>query len=437
MPESSPRPDAPRHGRLTADLKYRLLLQISQTMSGTLDLDEILNHLLDTIRLILDYDAAGVFVLNRQDLHPRTAERASQLIAGMAARGFDPRPADHDPMLFKGKGIIGHVIKTGETVVAPDVTLNPYYIAGRATTRSEIAVPIVLHRATIGALNIESDALGAFNDSDIDVLAFFAEAAAVSIEKAMLHRQLLEKKRIEDQLHIAQEVQARLLPSAPPELAGYDIAGVSLPTYDIGGDYFDYFPVAAGGLGLAIADVSGKGIPAALIMATFRALLRTYARSESNAAQVVQQVNALLIESVGLPAFVTAVYGVLDAESGRFTYANCGHNPPLVVRAGGRVDSLGSGGPFLGVFEKAQHESDETVLEPGDRLVLFTDGVVDTFHADGTEFGVERLADTVSRANGVGARETLQRVVDATRGFSGSDTYQDDFTLVIVHRKRR
>lgn len=437
MPNVPPFDNDQRHSRLTAEVKYRLLLQISRTMSGTLDLDEILNHLLDTIRGVLRYDAAGVFVLNRQDLHPQPTGVPHQLIAGMAVRGFDPRPSGHDPMLVSGKGIIGHVIKTGETVVARDVNLDPHYVEGRAGTRSEIAVPISLQGATIGALNLESDTLGAFDERDIEVLGFFAEAAAISIEKAMLHRQLLEKRRIEAQLHIAQEVQSRLLPSAPPELAGYDIAGLSLPTYDIGGDYFDYFPVAADGVGLAIADVSGKGIPAALIMATFRALLRTLARREPVAARVVQAVNTLLVESVGLPAFVTAVYGVLEAATGRFTYANCGHNPPLVVRAGGRVDSLGSGGPFLGVFAQAHHESGETTLDPGDRLVLFTDGVVDTFCADGTEFGVERLTETIRRANGTGARETLQRVVDATRGFSGSTTFQDDFTLLLVQRQPR
>jgi serine phosphatase RsbU (regulator of sigma subunit) len=437
VPTVPPFDDAPRHRRLTAEVKYRLLLQISRTMSGTLDLDEILNHLLDTVREALRYDAAGVFVLNRQDLYPRPPGLPHQLIAGMAARGFDPRPAGRDPMLVGGKGIIGHVIRTGEKVVAPDVTRNPYYVEGRAATHSEIAVPIVLQGTPIGALNLESDTLGEYDERDVDVLDFFAEAAAISIEKAMLHRQLLEKKRIEDQLHIAQEVQSRLLPSDPPALAGYDIAGLSLPTYDIGGDYFDYFPVAGGGLGLVIADVSGKGIPAALIMATFRALLRTHARRDADAARVVQAVNAQLVESVGLPAFVTAVYGVLDAATGRFAYANCGHNPPLVVRATGRVDLLGSSGPFLGVFAQAEHESGEAVLEPGDRLVLFTDGVVDTFHADGTEFGVDRLADTIRRSNGAGVQDILQRVVEATRGFSGSTTFQDDFTLMIVQREAR
>jgi sigma-B regulation protein RsbU (phosphoserine phosphatase) len=254
---------------LTAETKYQLLAQISHEIRDTLDLDEILNHLLDMVGSIVQYDAAGIFVLN-EDLVHRGNNRPRALIAGISLRGFDPRPNGIDPMLREGKGIIGHVIKTGECVVAPDIRKDPHYLEGREHTLSEIAVPIVRNGRAIGTLNLESDRLDAFGCDDVEVLRFFADAASISIEKAIMHRQILEKERIEEQLKVASNVQARLLPESSPVVPGYEIAGTCLSTYDIGGDYFDYIELPNGDLGIVVADVSGHGIPAALIMAAFR-----------------------------------------------------------------------------------------------------------------------------------------------------------------------
>ena len=176
--------------QLTDREKYELLYAISQQVRDTLDLDEILNLLLDAVKTVLDYDAAGIFVLKR-DLQDVRGETPRQMIAGIAQRGFDPRSPKQDDMLVAGKGVIGHVIFSGNSLVAPDVSLDPYYVEGRARTHSEIAVPIILNERTIGALNLESDRLAAFDESDLEVLQFFADAASISIEKAMLHRQLL------------------------------------------------------------------------------------------------------------------------------------------------------------------------------------------------------------------------------------------------------
>lgn len=418
---------------LTAETKYRLLLQISQKISGTLDLDEILNHILDTVRAVLDYDAAGIFVLTREDPFSRFGHR-QQVIAGMASRGFHGRPPEDDEMLRLGKGIIGHVIATGQPVIAPDVGLNPHYVEGRRDTRAEIALPITLDGRVVGAVNLESDRKDAYGESDLEALRFFADAAGMSIEKAMLHRQLLEKRRIETQLQIAHDVQSRLLPASAPSVPGYDIAGLSIPTYDVGGDYFDYLPLPGDRLGLVVADVAGKGIPAALIMATFRTLLRLSARLEPEVPVAMRAVNRFLVESSGLPGFVTAVYGVLDPEHGRFHYANCGHNPPVIVRKDGRIEKLTCGGPFLGVFDAVTYESAETQLTPGDLLVLYTDGVVEAAPAGGDEFGVARLAAVAHQARTRPATDIIQTVVLATRDFSGARTYDDDFTLLVVRR---
>lgn len=423
---------------LTSEKKYQLLLGIAHAISGTFDPNEILGHLLDVVGSVVAYDAGGIFVVNRSDVvadaKPLRLGQAPAAIVGMSARGFDPRPVEDDPMRRLGRGIVGHVIRTGEPVIVADVRSDPRYVEGRRRTRSEIAVPITMGGQAIGALNLESDGVSSFDDTDLEVLRFFADAAAISIEKAVLHRHLLEKRRIEEQLDVARDVQARLLPATSPIVAGFDMAGLCLPTFDIGGDYFDFVPLAEGRLGVVVADVSGKGIGAALIMSAFRAVLRSHAQAAASPDELMRTVNRLLPDSTGAKAFVTAVYGVLEPLSGRFCYANCGHSPPVVLRVDGRAEELTEGGPLLGVFDPVDIRAGEITIGPGDVLVIYTDGVTETATADNEEFGVARLIATVAGARRAAVSTILDNVVQATRRFSEAPDQRDDLTLVVIRR---
>lgn len=421
---------------LSAEQKYRLLLDISHAIRDTLDLDEILGHLLDSVRTVLGYDAAGIFVLN-PDREAGRGQAPAPVIAGIAQRGFDPHPIEEDRMLFKGLGIIGHVIRTGECVVVSDVRQDLRYVEGRRSTLSEITIPIQRQGRPIGALDLESDRPGAYGPDDLEVLRFFADAAAISIEKAMLHRQLMERRRVEDQLRTAQEVMARLLPEGPPTLSGYDLAGLCLPTFAIGGDYLDYIPLPDGRLGLAVADVCGKGIPAALIMATFRALLRSLAHAGLGPAPLMGVVSRQLFDCTRAESFVTAFYGALDPASGRFDYARAGHNPPLWVRADRSVRRLEEGGGVLGIAGDARFDAGTATLAPGEGLLFYTDGVVELTGPGEEEFGLPRLENLAAESLGGGAAAALDRIVRATREFSGAETYMDDFTLMAVRRLPR
>jgi sigma-B regulation protein RsbU (phosphoserine phosphatase) len=412
--------------------RYRLLLELSQRIGSTFDLQEILGHLLASVRLAVDYDAAGVFVLSKAV--SRTPERGGPMIAAMAAVGFAPDPNREDPMLRSGKGIIGHVIQTGESVVAPDVRVDPRYVAGRAPTLSEVAVPISSGGRVIGALNLESDRLAAYSATDAQVLASYATAAAIFIDKAILHRQVLEKQHLEHHLMLAGEVQASLLPKDPPQVPGYDIAGINLPTMEIGGDYYDYLPLGRDRLGLVVADVSGKGVPAALIMATFRAALRTELRRDLPLADVVESVDRLLIDSMDSSRFVTAVCGILEPASGTFTYVNCGQTPPLLAKASGQTVWLDRGGAALGMPVAGVRETASIRLETGDVLALYTDGVVEVFADSGDEFGVARLEQVLRAAGAAGAGHIISSVVNATQQHAGRSDYDDDFTLTVVRK---
>jgi len=417
---------------LSPEAKYRLLLKLSQEIGRSLDLQEVLEYLLESVRTAVQYDAAGVFVLNRSVRLGQ--DTGGRMIAGMAVVGFDETPRDEDPMLRRGEGIIGHVIATGQTVIAPDVRLDPHYVQGRVGTLSEIAVPIVSGGDVIGALNLESSTVDAFSEADVEFLEFFAVAAAISIEKAVVHREMIEKARIEQQLRIAKQVQLALLPAASPVLAGYDIAGTNVPTWEIGGDYFDYLPQPDGRLGLAIADVSGKGVPAALIMATFRAALRAQRARGIALDAMASRLNRILLDSMDTSRFVTAFYGLLEPRTGAMSFANCGHNPPLLLRAAGARELLTSGGPALGMWHGAAFVPGAASVEPGDVLVLYTDGVIEVMNAAGEMFGVDRLEDVIRRRHD-SSRDLVEAVIDATRAFAGRSSYEDDFTLVVIRRE--
>lgn len=421
--------------QLTAEEKYRLLREISYRLRDTLDLKVILDHLLDTVNQVLPFDAAGIFVLNR-DIQRTPYHRNRAQIAGIAQRGFDQHPDELDPMLMEGKGIIGTVIRTGESLVIPDVSLDPRYIAGRAATRSEIAVPIIRDKRPFGALNVESDRVNAFDEKDIEVLQFVADAASISIEKSILHTEILAKRRIDDQLQIAAELQARLLPPGPPAIDGYSIAGLCVPAYEVGGDYFDYVRLGPDRLGIVVADVSGNGIAAALLMTSFRALLIPSARAGMAPEALMGQMNALLPEFARKRDFITALYGILDLSAGTFTYANCGQNFPFLVRAGGTIERLTQNGPSLIIMPDTQYTTGTAVLREGDLLVLYTDGVVEVFNGAQEQFGNERLEEVASRVRGRSAGDVLREIVAATRAFSGPAITHDDSTLVVVKRER-
>jgi serine phosphatase RsbU (regulator of sigma subunit) len=418
---------------LTVERKYQLLSDINQRLIGTLDLDQILEELLDSVATFITFDAGGIFVLN-EDPTIAAGWQPRQFISSIVWRGYPSHPAPDDPMLTQGRGIIGQVIRSGMPLVAPDVRVDPYYVAGRELTLSEIAVPIRIGERTIGALNLESNALAAFSQSDAAVLGFFADAAALSIDKAILHRRLLDQERLKKQLRLARDVQARLLPAHSPTMPGYDIVGICVPAFEIGGDYYDFIDLAGDHLGLVVADVSGEGVPAAMIMTAFRALLRTHARQIDRPDAVANLLNHLLPEFTGQVDFVTAVYGVLQPETGSFTYVNCGHNPPFVLRWSGAVDFLPPAGPLLSIFNDPAYQAAEIALAPGDTLILYTDGIVELADEAYREYGLDRLQATALAHRSRPALELIDCLLADARQHAQRDLFSDDLTLLVARR---
>ena len=411
--------------------KLRMLLDITQKISRSLDLQEVLNQVMDTLDSLIPYDAAGIFVLQCVDpeLVPEGEEPCT--FKAEAVRGYDIDELS-DLHLKLGEGFIGSVAVSGAPIISPDVRKDSVYINARDRTRSEMVAPIISNDEVIGVFDLESDELNAYSSDDLEVLMLLASQVAIIIEKVMLHEQLIEKKRLQGQLEVARQVQLELLPGKDPELPGYDISAYNFPTEEVSGDYYDWVRIHDDELGIVIADVSGKGVPAAILMAFLRSSLRAATHIGYATNVSLAKVNYLLWESIERNQFVTAFHGILDASNRTLSYSNAGHNPPLLLKANGESRYVGDGEQPLGMFPETRYHQYQMSLEPGDVLVLYTDGVTEAENPAGEEFGRERLAQAVKQHSDLPARELIASLQMAVLEWTANAGATDDVTFFVI-----
>lgn len=422
--------EAAAQGLTTID-KLRMLHDITKKISRSLDLQEVLNLVMDTLDSLIPYDAAGIFVVQCTDKELLPPGEEPCTFKSEAVRGYDIDELS-DLHLKLGEGMIGGVALSGAPIIAPDVTKEPIYVNARDRTRSEMVAPIISNDEVIGVFDLESDELNAYSEDDLEVLMMLASQVAIIIEKVMLHEQLIEKKRLEGQLGVARQVQLELLPARDPELAGYDISAYNFPTEEVSGDYYDWVKIYADQIGIVIADVAGKGVPAALLMAFLRASLRAATHIGYATHISMAKVNYLLWESVESNQFVTAFYGILDAQKGTLAYSNAGHNPPLLLNAAGTAKFIKKGEQPLGMFRDTRFHEYYLAFEPGDVLVLYTDGATEAMNPSGEEFGEDRLAQAVKKAYDRPARELIASLQMEILEWTNNAGSHDDVTFFVI-----
>ena len=404
-------------------LEKEVLLEITRALSAPFDLEEVIEVIFASLRQVVDYDAAAIYLVNRK----------TQVLEMVAHHGY-PEGSDAAFDLQVGQGIVGWVAKHGEAVIVPDVRADRRYVAARPQTRSETAAPMIVDGRTVGVFNLESDLDDAYHEGHLELLGAFAAQAAVAVERARVASERVERRRLEKELAIARDIQRSFLPAGPPEVEGYDLAGISLTHDEVGGDYYDFIRISETRQGLAIADVSGKGIPAALLMAGFRMSLLAEIRNEFAIRAVMRKVNQLLHESTERDKFVTAFYGVLDWKNGVLIFSNGGHNPPLLLHRDGSSESLSEGGVALGVLDDTRYEERPVAIREGDVLVMYTDGVSEAENEHAEQFGVTRIEQVVRLHPDHQARELVQDIVAAVLDWAGEKGPSDDLTLLVVRR---
>lgn len=413
------------NAKLTTIDKLRMLLDITKAISRTLDLDEVLKLVMDTLGSLIPFDAAAIYLLEK-DAAGNINYRAEML------RGFELEDLVA-PNLKRGEGFLGRVAQTGDSILSNNVQEDHRYFAARRRTNSELVSPIISNDEVIGVINLESDRFDAYLEDDLQVLQLLAAQVATIVEKVELHEHLVEKKRLQGQLEVARHVQLELLPDKDPQLAGFDISAFNFATDEVSGDYYDWVRIFEDQIGVVIADASGKGIPAALLMAFLRATLRAAVHIGYAPHISMTKANYLLWESIENNQFVTAIYGILDATNRTFAFANAGHNPPLLFNtANDAGEFVERGGLPLGMFRDTRYYEHFLQLECSQILVLYTDGITEAANETGEEFGRERLIECVRMGKELSARELIDLIHQEVLTFTGENGLEDDGTIFVI-----
>ena len=410
--------------------RLALLYRLSQIFNSTLDLNEVLNRVIDEVLTAVRGERG--FVMLREADGP---------MAFRVARGMDRETID-SPQFQVSRGVVEQVAGAGQPVLTSDARTDDRFSMRHSVVdlrlRSILCVPLTIQGQVTGVIYVDNRLrAGIFSQADLELLTAIASNAAIAIENARLYQVAIEKGRMERELQVAYELQASLLPSEPPHMAGWEFAACWLPAREVAGDYYDLFSLAGGALALVIADVCDKGMVAALFMALSRSIVRASLYGASSPAEGMARANRLIHADAAGGMFVTLVCAQLEPGVGEITYVNAGHNPPLLSRA------AGDGSPFtplpptgmaLGILADFAYEQRTLHLDPGDLILFYTDGVIDTRNAQGEAFGKERLKRVLREHRQEGAVQAVEALQQAVQAFAGGVALYDDVTLLIARK---
>jgi phosphoserine phosphatase RsbU/P len=337
------------------------------------------------------------------------------------------------------RSITNKVLSEGASVLTSDAMHDPRFQAQNSVVLSQIrsvmAVPLASGEETFGMIYVDNPFNNRFKEEDLNVLTTIASVASIKIEHERLLEERLEKRRMEEELKVASEIQMRLQPVSPPCIEGWDMTGVSFPCREIGGDYYDFiFRKRDNRLILAVGDVSGKGTGAALLMSSVHAAVRAQSQARSAIGEVMGEINEYIFENSPSNKYLTLFYGELDPLTGVLAYSNGGHNPPAMVRRNGEVQRLEKGGLPIGLMQGVKYQEGTIRFESGDVLVIYSDGISESVNDADQEFGEERLIEVVRNNVARSASGVRDRVDEALARFVGTTPPIDDMTLMIIKR---
>ena len=301
--------------------------------------------------------------------------------------------------------------------------------------KSVLCVPLLIKSELVGILTVfNKRKKQQFTHEDQRLLAILAAQSAQVVENARLHEEEHKFLRVQEELRLATDIQIGLLPKESPVIPGYDIHGVSLPAQSVGGDYFDFIIQDEKHLAVCLGDVAGKGLSAALVMSNMQATIRGQAQVEHSPAECLRLSNRLLFHSTTMNKFATLFYGQLHIHSHEFFYANAGHNRPILFCQNGAVEILDTAGLALSIVENEEYRDDKISLNPGDILVIYSDGITEAMNPDGEEFEEERLRQVVAQHRHKPAEDILSHIIKDVQLFRDSAEQNDDITAVIIKR---
>jgi len=404
--------------------RLEILYQVADAIRNILNLDELLNQIMSIIYNVMQPDRGLIMLRDEhtRELIPKTVKK---------------RTEDREDITISST-IVDRCLRDCVSLVVSDAALDERFSGSESIIvnriRSAICAPMIFKDEILGVIYVDTQTrISSYGQEELELLTGIANQSAMAIANARLHGRLVEQHKLAREMEIARTIQMNLLPKVYPMLENLDISAMSLPAKKVGGDYYDFIPLSEGRYGIVIADVSGKGVPAALLLATIRASLLIEAQQkDASVTNVMTKMNQMACRDATNNMFVTMVYGILDPAKKTFEYSNAGHCFPLLFDSAEEMEQLKTGGNFLGIMENAEYKSKRVHLKSGQIYVLFSDGVTDTMNSSGGLLGLERLKNEVRSGLHKSAQEIRDGIYEASLDFRGGIDQFDDFTVVIM-----
>lgn len=411
-----------RHARtdpaISSSRAVKALIRAGQELAGHRPLQQLFEVILELALSAVEARRGVILIAENGTLAVR-ASRGDEFAISTAVR--DRVIRDRAALLVKD-ALFDKALRKQESIILQQI-------------RSFMAVPLQTGDQVIGLLYVDNGNLfRPFSEEDLQLLTVMANVAGVRIEHGRLLAVEQQEQLTQMEMGQASELQQNLLPSEAPGIPGYDIAGINLPCRTVGGDYFDFLQYSDGRLGLFIADVCGKGMPAALMMSSLQARVEMLSETEPDAAAALTVLNRIMSRRCPMGRFVTAFYGVLNPQSGELSYANAGHNYPMILRATGETETLRGAGLVMGLFGDVAYHPHRVELQRGDLLILYSDGATEASSLKGAQFGEQGLTSFLAARKAESCQAVLDDLVAHVRTWSGTSVFADDFTVVLVRR---
>jgi len=392
------------------------LQKAAQKITSILDLDELINKIVTDVAQSFGCIEATIY------LHDEAEDTLVLTgVCGCTAH------CKGDRKKVGKQGMVGYVASTGKMHYAPDVRLDPYYMACEPSTLSEVAIPLHVDGKLIGVFSTSHHELDAFPAAQLRLLQSLCKHIAVAVHNARrFSHERQARERMSREAQEARSIQQALLPKSSPYVPGFAVSGLSVPAGDVGGDWYDFIAFDDGCWGLVLADVSGKGTAAALLMSATRGMLRSLATTCGSPSEVLNKLNRLMVEDFPSGRFVTLIYAVLDPAKRTLTFASAGHLPPLLADEKGTRFLESELGMPLGLT-RGEFSDTQVHLTEGSRLVFYSDGITEAADANDEEYGARRLADHV-----LGTEASTETILTNVREHADGAGLQDDATVILV-----
>ena len=420
-PRTAMKPELPSRDLLS------LVSQVGIALLPRTSLEDTLKMTIDLVFQAIPAERGFLFLKENGDLTCKIARGASEAALPTASQ------------VQLSRSITNKVLSEGASVLTSDAMHDPRFQAQHSVVLSQIrsvmAVPLASGEEIFGMVYVDNPFNNRFKEEDLKVLTTIASVASIKIENDRLLDERLEKRRMEEELKVASEIQMRLQPFAPPKLDGWDMTGVSFPCREIGGDYYDFIHRKRDShLIVAVGDVSGKGTGAALLMSSLHAAVRAQSQTRASISEVMGEINGYIFENSPSNKFLTLFYGELDPQTGVLTYSNGGHNAPMLVRTSSDLERLDKGGLPIGMMQGVSYQEASITFERGDVLVIYSDGITESINEREEEFDEDRLIEVVKNNLGRSASGIRDRIDEALSRFVGTTAPVDDMTLMIIKR---